>query len=282
MTPVKINIYISYTDNDKAVIGKLMQWLYPMRDEINIWFRNPPQPLPPLSLPWKLLFFWYEPPDITGLYSKVLKAQMERAHIYLFLTNVRALTDRRVDAEIELAVNRRIQGAHEWNPHIYPVITSPCLWKTQSRLAAYKPLGPNKSLAEVKPEDEAYMVLTEQLTRVIRSIQTPLNEAKYALAKLTPEERRMVKPNPYIDDAPQLTTFRPPSVSYPPEWLGWTIILIIFLSIAAAIYRENPKIIRIKHEGAEQESVRPVEYRRENPLMPPPDSEFVKPPRPDE
>ncbi len=273
LTPVKINIYVSYTESDMAVLGKLLHWLYPMRDEINVWFRNPPRPAPPLPTPWKLLFFWYQPPDLLGQYSKVLKAQMERAHIYLFLTNYKSLSDRRIDAEIEIAVTRRVQGAHELNPHIYPVITTPCQWKSHSRLGGYKPLGPKKSLAEIKPEEEGYLELTEQLTKVIRSIQTPLNEAKYALSKLNPEEQKLLKPNLYLNDDPNATVFKAPSVNYPPEWLGWAVILILFLSVVGAIVRENPRIIRTKYEGAEKEDVRPPEYRRENPMMPPPEGE---------
>lgn len=269
MTPVKINIYISYTEDDIGVLGKLMHWLYPLRDEINVWFRNPPKPAPPLPAPWNILFFWYDPPDLVGQYSRTLQAQLERAHIYLFLTNYKALTDRRVDAEIEVAVSRRVNGEHEWNPLIFPVITSPCQWKAHSRLTGYKPIGPAKSFAETKPEDEAYVQLVEQLTQVIRSIQTPLNEAKFALAKMSPEQRRLVKPNPYINDEPALTTFRPPKLSYPPEWLGWAIVLLLAIMGIGSVVRQNPRIIRTKYEGAEQQEVRPEEYRRENPLMPP-------------
>jgi hypothetical protein len=270
MTPVKINIYISYTKQDEAVLRDLQHWLHPMRDEVNIWFVNPPEELPLMPMPWNFLFFWYNPPDTMDLYRKVLVAQLQRAHIYIFLTNQRSITDQRIGQEIDFAVNRRIERAHELNPLIFPIITSPCQWRRHSRLSGYKPLGSFKSLAETKVKGEAYLEITEQLTKAIRSLQTPLNEAKYTLAKMSPEARKVLKPNPYVDDDPAAVTYKAPSVAYPPVWLGWALVLLILVSVASAIYKANPRIIRKRGDNAERTEARPEEYRRENPLMPPP------------
>jgi len=240
-----------------------------MRDEVNIWYLNPPKKLPPMPAPWNFLFFWYETPDVMDHYRKVLVAQLQRAHIFVFLTNYRSLNDERVGQEIDFAVKRRIASEYDVKPIIFPLITSPCQWKRDSRLSGFKPLGPAKSLAEAKPEEAAYLEITEQLTKVIRSLQTPLNEAKYALSQIRPELRKALKPNPYLDENPEATTYQPPNVSYPPEWLGWAVVLLIFVSIAGAVYRQNPRIIRKRGDNAEEQYVRPSEYRRENPLMPP-------------
>jgi hypothetical protein len=276
LTPVKVNIYISYTIQDKGVLEKLLYWLYPMRDEVNIWFVNPPDEdkIKPMPAPWNFLFFWYEAPDPMEQYKKVLTAQIQRAHIYIFLTNYRALVDQRVAQEIEFAVKRRIDPDHALNPLIFPLITSPCNWQKNTRISGYKPLGSDKkSLSEAKQEEEAYLEITQQLTKAIRSIQITLNEAKYALSQMTPEAKRALKPNPYLEEDTEATTFRPPKVSYPPEWLGWAIILLIFISIAGAVYRQNPRIIRKRGDNAEQQQIRPQEFRRENPIMPPPEAD---------
>ena len=43
MEPVKINLYISYTPEDRQELEMLLEWLYPMQDEVNIWFYDCPQ-----------------------------------------------------------------------------------------------------------------------------------------------------------------------------------------------------------------------------------------------
>lgn len=65
------NIFISHVPSDKPVLDKLLQWLHPMRDEVNIYFKAPPPPPKQLPLPWQLLLFWYQPPN----YSKSLSVQ---------------------------------------------------------------------------------------------------------------------------------------------------------------------------------------------------------------
>lgn len=41
-----------------------------------------------------------------------------------------------------------------------------------------------KSLAEVKPEEEGFLEITRQLTKVINEMQRDLNEAKYSRARV--------------------------------------------------------------------------------------------------
>jgi hypothetical protein len=245
-----------------------------MRDEVNIWFVNPPKPLPPMPAPWNFLFFWYEVPDVMTKYREVLIAQLQRTHIFIFLTNYASLLDARTGQEIDFAVKRRINThLHDFTPIIFPIITSPCQWQRDSRLSGFKPLGPKKSLAEAKIKDEAYLDITEQLSQTIRSIQTTLNETRFAISKMTPEEQKALAPNTYLDGDDRATQYTPPSVSYPPEWLGWSIVLLIFISIAGAVYRQSPRIIRKRGDNAEQHYVRPQEYRREYPITPPPEAD---------
>ncbi len=276
MTPVKLNVYISYAPDDRKAVLTLRDWLYPMRDEVNIWFNDPPKAPAPLSLPWELISYvlpFFRSHDWRKEYAKVDKRRKERAHIYLFMTSYKSLIDNRIDDDITLAAERRIEG--DWlSPRIYPVVVSPSLWKERSRLARYKPIGPKKSLAETKPAEEGYLEITQQLSKVIKEMQRDLDEAKFAKSRLSsPGANASPTPSktaqPYLGDDDDLLEFRAPAQSNPPEWLGWSIIFLLIIFTAQGLRNEMPRVSVGRYENARPANAWQPEYRREHPLMPP-------------
>ena len=273
MNPVKLNLYISYAPDDRKTVEKLRDWLYPMRDEVNIWYNDPPKAPKPLSLPWELIASvlpFFQPKDYRGDYDAVDRRRKERAHIYLFMTSYKSLNDNRVDNDITLAVERRIDG--DWlSPRIYPVIVAPSLWKERSRLARYPAIGAKKSLAEVKPEEEGFLEITRQLTKVINEMQRDLNEAKYSRAREenshAPAIHTAGGAQPYLGGDDDQLVFSAPAQLYPPEWLGWMLILFLFLSVARGLQgdRPTPSINHIESARPEWQE----EYRRDHPMVQP-------------
>ena len=263
MRSAKVNIYISLTAEDRQYLAKLLRWLQPMRDEVNIWYLSPPKAVEPLSFPWQILLFWYTPPNPLAYYARTLQSQFESAHIYLFLVSHRSLTDARVGEEITGAVNRHVEHGDRY-VRIFPVVVSPSHWKNHSRLARFKTLGPKKALNQVQPEEEGYLELTEQLSKEIKVLQRNLDELKYARAQ--PSESPQAWP-PLLGEA---KTYPIPDAVSPPEWLGWVILLALVLSVWYSLSPSLPSMParRYRHIDYEQ---KPPEYRREHPMMPPPD-----------
>jgi hypothetical protein len=252
MTPVKVNIYISHAPEDKAFADKLERWLRPMRDEVNLWFDKSatirePKPMP---LPWQILLFWYrasQQQDLKGQYAKTRAAQLDRAHLYLFLTSSNSLGNDGIIKEIETATYRRIRTEGDLKPQIYPVILTPCRWKSG-----------------------AFLNVTNQLIKAVREVQRTLDEAKYRDLRPEPDEARNKMWLPYLGGDDAATEFRPPQVSYPSETLGWGIIVALLLSLFRSLQPAAVQGPIVKYKNAEPAYVRPREYVRERPLMPPP------------
>jgi hypothetical protein len=273
MTPVKVNIYISNAPEDKPFADKLERWLRPMRDEVNLWFNTGPsiREPEPLPLPWRILLFWYRAsqPDLKSQYAKVRAAQLDHAHVYLFLTSSNSLGNDAVIKEIETAAHRRIRIESGLKPLIYPVILTPCRWKNDSRLAACPPLGPEKSIKECASEEEGFLSVVNQLVHVIREIQRSLDEAKYRESRPEPDESRRKMWLPYLGGDDDATAFRPPQINYPSETLGWGILFALLLSIFKSLQPAQPEQSVEKYGNAEPAYVRPREYLRERPMVQP-------------
>ena len=274
MKPVKLNVYISYAAADKKAVEKLRDWLYPMRDEVNIWYYDPPKPPKPLPVPWELIASvlpFFRPQDNRKGYDAVDRRRKERAHVYLFMTSYQSLMDSRVDNDITLAVQRRIEG--DWlSPHIYPVVLAPSLWKQHSRLARYKPIGPaKKTLAEIKPEEEGYLEITEELSKVINKMQRDMNEAKYAAlrveGKAAPQLDAGEEAKPYLGGEEDLLEYKMAPQLNPPEWLGWMIIFFLFISVARGLRGDRPTPAVSFYE-TDRPSWQP-EFERELPMIQP-------------
>ncbi len=269
MTPVKINVFISCDRADSPYRDTLLTWLYPMRDEVNLWFEKPPPPPPPLPLPWQILLFWYSPPNSRYEYYHRLQKQKERAHIYLFLTSYKSLNNNNIQGDVSLAVNRRIATGDDLNPLIFPVLLSPSHWQQQSGLSGFRPLGSKKTLAETKPIEEGFLQLTDQLAKFVKVLQRRLTEEKFYQTRIVTADPGVVaarkdRAYPYLGDDDDATEM-PEIVSMElPEWLGWGIIVLI----AVLTYKglQPPLPVTTKHYRSSTE--RQMEYRRENPLAP--------------
>lgn len=301
MHPQKVNIFISYvpTAKDDAIaVSKLFEWMYPMRDEVNLWVAEPPPRFAPLSLPWQLLLFWYVPlyqnTYVVTQHRRAMQARREQAHIYLFMTSYKSLIDKQIDAEITLAVNRLNDDEYrntrqrsgsdpdQWRKiYVFPVIVSPCRWKEESRLARFKPLNGKKSLAELKPEENGYLDMTDELIPLIKKIQANLSEEAYA--RMRPErlgEAFKVSPGNQqlgsgLADTPaaEPTSFKPPPTFYPPEWLGWTIIFVLFFSVLQTMNRQRLAPAERRYQTARPaDDNGPEPYRATPPALPPPDA----------
>lgn len=275
MQPVKVNIFISHTPEDWQQLNKLLRWLYPMRDEVNIWYNKPPPPPPELSIPWQLLLFWYIPPDNRQKYQKIIKARREKAHIYLFLTSYKSLSDRNVEQDIEVAATRRIAGDDHIGPFVFPIILSPSRWKEESRLAGFAPMAGGTPLTAYKVEEDGYLAITEELAALLKVLQNRLGEAKFYNSRLEPSGNVQLKAGssvgqPYLGESDEELAFQEIEPFQPPEWLGWAIILFLVISVLSTM---TPKRLTIgRYDNIEDAEKKPLEYRRERPMMPPPDS----------
>jgi hypothetical protein len=237
MTPVKLNVYICHAKEDKKAAKELYEFLRPMHDEVNIWYSDPPPEPKLLSLPWlwiSTILPIFEPYDYRNDYAKVDKLRKERAHIYLFLTSHRSLNDPQIEDDIRFVASRRVEG--DWlSPHIYPVILAPSLWKEKSALAAYKTMGPKKTLYEIKPIEEGYREIAVQLSKVVKEIQRDLDEAKFVESRpTTPDGSSLPAPSraqPHLGGGEEQLEFRMRKQTVPPEWLGWAILFILLYSI---------------------------------------------------
>ncbi len=276
MNPVKVNIFISHAAADKPVADKLLEWLYPMRDEVNVWHYDPPRRPAELSLSWQLLLPWYRPIDPRVLYVETLRKRRANAHIYLFLTSYKSLSNRQVEEDITLAISRRIDC--EWDdlaPLVLPVLVSPSRWKEESRLAQFEPLAEGVSLKEFTREEDGYLMVTEQLAALIKVIQVRLNEARFYHThpnvyrgglQLATSERL-----PYLGEQPEQFSFDPPATFRPPDWMGWSLIALIFTLSVGSFRKVHPAVSSL-HLKARPAKEYQIEYPRDIPMMPPPDS----------
>lgn len=275
MLPVKVNIYISFAPEDAPQLKKLLRWLYPMRDEVNMWYNSPPPAPPELALPWQLLLFWYNPPDMRLKYFQVLATRREKSHVYLFLTSYKSLSNSQIEGDIDVAVRRRIKGDDKFGPFIHPIILSPCLWKESSRLAGFKALIKGTPLNAFKNEDEGFLQITEELAAIIKVMQARLTELRYFQSrKVAPDEGlRALDPGslPYLGESDGALEFHNVAPFNPPEWLGWSILFFIFISVISSLMPSRV-LAPSRYENARPANDHGWEYLRENPMSPPRDT----------
>lgn len=275
MVPVKVNVFISYAPEDRPQLDKLRRWLYPMLDEVNLWYNDPPRKAPELSLPWQILLFWYSPPDFREKYQKVLQARREKAHIYLFLTSYKSLSNKTVESDIDIAARRRIEGDDVVGPFVFPVILSPSRWKEESRLAGFKPMGHGIALSTMKLEEEGYLEITEELSSLIKVLQARLGEAKFYQSRLVSADQGQIsagkKVRPYLGELPEALEFQEIAYFQPPEWLGWSLLLFLFISLIGSLMPTRV-LGPARYENVKSANDHGWEYPREHPLAPPKDS----------
>lgn len=281
MATVKVNVFISYSPEDRPALDKLLKWLYPMRDEVNLWYNRPPRPPEEFSLPWQILLFWYYPPDQRSAYARVLRAQRAHAHIYLFLTSYKSLSDRGVEEDIEIAVTRRGAGDDFLGPFIYPVLLSPSRWQEQSRLAGFKPMNKGKVLSSLKVDDEGYLAITEELSAVIKLLQSRLHETKFYQSRIsTPGTEHRIPGGKSLAPVTETTEpleFHEIPQFRPPEWLGWSILLFLFISLINSLL-PNRIPQRNHYDLLPNARDHGAEYPREHPMVPTSDTIRFPPP----
>jgi len=269
MTPVKINVFISCDKADGKYRQMLLAWLYPMRDEVNLWYDQPPAPPPALPLPWQILLFWYVPRDHSREdYFKKMQKRKERAHIYLFLTSYKSLINNVIQGDISLAVNRRIATGNDLNPLVFPVLLSPSHWQHYSGLAGYKPLGPKKTLAEVKPVEEGFLQLTDQLAKYIKVLQRRLTEERFYQSRPVQADAGLPAPpiqaTPYLGDDDEATEIRESIEIELPEWLGWALIAFLIVLTYRSLQPAIPQPT-MRYRSYDE---RQIEYQRTVPMIP--------------
>jgi hypothetical protein len=275
MARVKVNVFLSYAPEDRQQLQKLLRWLYPMRDEVNLWFHDPPQRPPALSLPWQILLFWYSPPDPRIKYAKIYEKRREKAHIYLFLTSYKSLSNKTVAADVAVAIQRRLEEDNALAPLVFPVLLSPSRWKETSPLAGFSPLAAGKPLSSYSPEEEGFLTVTEELSTLIKTVQSALAEEKYYQSRPIPlsewtsntGKRRL----PYLGESPELLEFDTIEPFYAPEWLGWSLIFFILISVISNIM--PTRIVRHnRYENIRSASDHGSEFLREHRMVPTKDS----------
>lgn len=284
MKSLKVNLYISHAPEDKAFAMLLMEWLYSMRDEVNLWRNDPPRPLQPLSLPWRFLLPWYRPVEPQVLYAEALKNRKENAHIYVFLLSDNALKNKQVQDDIALALSRRADCAwDELGPMVFPLVLKPCKWRENTRLTKFEPLLKGKEIASFKPLEEGFLTATEQLSAQIKTLQAKLNEARFFQLDQATDELIPIKPGskfqyPYLGENPSRFSFNPPEPFRPPEWLGWSLIALLFM-LSVGSFRKNPRAVTDLHLKARPDKEPQTEYPRYiPPTPPPPGTQMVFPP----
>ncbi len=296
MDPVKVNIFISHSPADKPVADKLLEWLYPMRDEVNVWHYDPPQKPEKLTPSWEIIsyfswepfyfmmknFFGWKPFDPLGYYKEKINIRRENAHIYIFLTSYKSLKDRQVEQDLKLAVGRRVECV--WGdlaPLILPVLVSPSLWKEESPLARFKPLAEGMPLSSFPVPEDGYLLVTEQIAAFVKKIQVRLNEVKFYQNHPTNENNLELAPKhsfPYLGGNPNQFVYNPPATFRPPDWMGWSLIALIFTISAGSFRKNHPAVSSLHLKARPAKEVQP-EYPRAMPLMPPPaKEEIVLPP----
>lgn len=283
MPSVKVNIFISHAPADKPAADTLLEWLYPMRDEVNVWHYDPPKKPDALALSWRLLLPWYQPVDPRVLYAETLKTRRENAHIYVFLTSYKSLSHKQVEDDITLAVSRRIDCAWaDLAPLVLPVLLSPSRWKQESRLAHFEPLAAGVELSKFSRPEDGFLLVTEQIAALVKVVQARLNETRF-YQDHPEKQQNAVAPSgegslPYLGENPAQFEFSPTKPFRPPDWMGWSLIALIFM-LSAGSFRKNHPSVSSLHLKARPDKAFEVEYPRRMPMAPPPrGAETVFPP----
>ena len=227
-----INVYISHAPADRKYVFKLLEWLRPLEQKyyLRIWFDHP-EPAPVVPFPWNILFFWYNPPRSGRPYHKDLPQKVSEGHIYLFLTSQKAINTKWIEQDEAPTAVERYQRYGDRYIRVYTIDVSPSPWRHYSRLNGFPRMGlPGKAINQVKPEEEAYLAIVEQLRPVIEELRVNWME----------ETKRLGHP---LDEfnKPALPWNEVPYRVVPlPNWIGWVVLFFLFWTVAN-YYADNCK-----------------------------------------
>lgn len=248
-----LRIYISYAPADKPYLDTLLKWLQPLKEKYFLRIWHNPAPRYASDLPYQ----WDDMLD-----------NLENAHIYLFLTSYHSLSAAHIgQEEIPRAVERHIKYGDDL-VRVYPVLLSPSQWKKHSGLASYKPLGPPKTLAELKPDENGYLALIEQLEEIVDTLRRNWME----------EHRRLGLP---LDEfsKPVLPSGEGASGLKPiPGWVSVALLFVIFYLITTWYFSGcAPRMYFMYTPEYMPYQPLPERFLRENPLLEPLDVPFPPP-----
>jgi hypothetical protein len=275
----KVNIYISHDPADRKQLEALLEWLFPIQDEVNIWHAIPPENLPQMPLPWRILFFWHRPPDYVGAYKRVLEQRKLRAHLYFFLASPAALESTVLQADIAVAKERATQG--DWrSPRLFRISAAACKWEKYPDWKALATLGIETPLNRAGKME--WIALSEAVNYHVRFIEPILRETGFYKGRPVIEDETNSTaqdriPLPDLNEDPDAVTFVAPSAGYPPAWAGWALIAVLLLIGGRSLTSERERIGADLHLKARPASERPIEYPRQFKYVPPPDSTVVFP-----
>jgi hypothetical protein len=275
----KVNVFISHDPSDRAEVEALLEWLFPMTDEVNIWCNVPPSDLPVMPLPWRILFFWHRPHNYLREYYRVNDQRRRRAHLYIFLASEKAIESTEVQADIALANERKTAG--DWrSPRLFRLEAKKCNWKKYKDWSGLAALGDEVPLRQASRKN--WITLTEAIDYHVKFVEPILRETRFYQGRPVVEDVHNPNglddiPLPDLNDDPAAVTFEAPTASYPPAWAGWALIAILLLVGGRSLTSERERIGADLHLKARPASERPIEYPRENRYVPPEDTAIVWP-----
>lgn len=216
-----LRLYISYAPADQPYLDELLKWLKPLEEKyfLRIYY-------PDLKNATRFQYYKFHirgPVMVYPHHWEDTLDQLSKAHVYLFLMSYHTLSTPYIEQEeIPRAVERYGQLGDKF-VRVYPVLVSPSLWETQSRISGFKALGdPQKTLEDIKPPEEGYRQIMEQLDKVFEELRRNWVE----------EQHRLGLP---IDDflTPELP--KPPEPAYQPipGWAGALMVLIILYLVTS-------------------------------------------------
>lgn len=277
---MKVNVFIVHAHEDKVVADRLIDWLYPLRDEVNFWHYNPPGKPEPLPLSWRILLPWYVPVDPRVLYREPLKKRRENAHLYVFLVSARSIRDTRFQDDLSLALARRAESEREdLAPLVLPFLLNDSDWKKSSGIRSFEPLLGGRTLKSFAVQDEGFRKATEEIASLIKLMEVRLHEAKYyqlsgrnSAEGIQPASSYAL---PYLGENPEQFEFVLPQPFRPADWLGWCLVALIVV-ISVGSFRKTNSAVSSLHLKARPDNVKEIEYPRENPMLLKHDSIKVK------
>ncbi|MBK6930321.1 MAG: hypothetical protein IPH12_05430 [Saprospirales bacterium] len=239
-----LRVYISYAPADKPYLDTLLKWLKPLQEKYFLRIWHNPFPAPGALAPYQ----WDDMLD-----------QLEAAHIYLFLTSYHALSAAHIQQEeVPRAVARYIDLGENY-VRVYPVLLAPSHWKKHSGLAGFAPLGAKKTLAELKPEENGYLEIVNQLELAVEKLRRNWIE----------EHHRLGLP---VDDfsRPALLPSAPDALKPLPGWAGVVLLFALFYMITSWYFSScAPRMYYMYTPESLPYQPLPDRYYRENPVQAP-------------
>lgn len=269
MPPPPLNIYISHAPEDKKHLAAMLPWLEKLKQQygVRVWYNNPLPPPKPTPLPWRILFFWVEWPKPTSLpWHPDIQERVGKSHIYLFILSIKSVNTGWIDErEVVPAVNRYTRLGPS-RIRIFPVLAPPVPWEKYSRLSGFKPIGKVGS-------DDDYMSMMKLLEAVIVDMLRLQNERLQLQSKARGGAPSLDADDVFLPEGDDRLT-PPPTPARPkefplPEWMGWSIIIVIVWLTYLGFEPYLPsKPFRPRY--AEPAYKKPEEYLRTLPPLPPP------------